>query len=187
MTAERLIDLMVPETGTAASPDLRAGSAQAHGLVLIRAEELGLIAHVGIGDSLARQVPDVARLAWRHDVLPDDALPAHLERLHVRAAVLLRRPTEARRLRARREQRIGEVVEAVEVEVLGWLPAPGARIRRPEARRFRPAAVAASESQLGKRSAAGEQRDRVVQALHHQLVTMAAEVIAGEMLGDARA
>src|SRR5262245_19529662 len=119
MTTERLIDLMVPETGAPASPDLRAGSAQAHGLVLIRAEELGLVAHVGIGDPLAAgQVPDVARLAGRHDVLPDDALPAHLERLHVRAAVLLRRPAEAGRLRAQREQRIGEVVEAVEVEVL---------------------------------------------------------------------
>src|SRR5439155_23140081 len=123
------------------------------------------------------RVPDLmdeAGLARRDDVLADDA-PAELERLHVGAPVLGGGSPEVRGRRAGGEQRVREVVEAVEVEVTVGLPPPVARVGVAEAERVVPAAAAEAIAASGQRRRARELEDRVVQALDDDLVAVAAE------------
>src|SRR5262249_19724677 len=74
-----------------------------------------------------------ARLAGCDHVRAHDLPASDLERLHVRAAILLGCAPEARRLGPEREEVVGEVVEAVEVEAGRRPPSPGPRIRISEA------------------------------------------------------
>src|SRR5262249_41042775 len=177
-----------PTPGGSTPPPTPGGSSvQQHGLVGEGAEEVRLVAHVRVGlPGAGGQVVDEPGLPGREHVLAHDGT-GELERLHVGAPILLRRLAEARRRGAEREQRIGEGVEAVEVEVLGRLPAPVMRVGITETGRLRGAAGAHPVAHARQRARAGEHPDRVVQALDDDLVAVAAEVVAREVLRDAGA